>query len=96
MLTQNHWFQESQCAIFQKLQVPLGLHILQIFKTVNRHLLKKSFDISLLVTARKKSDKKGKIEKAPRSVDKLIDVWNSEENLSMVVVRHPLSRLGGK
>ena len=69
---------------------------MQIFKTVNRHLLKKSFDISLLVTARKKSDKKGKIEKAPRSVDKLIDVWNSEENLSMVVVRHPLSRLGGK
>merc|ERR1712045_1015840 len=45
------------------------------------------------VTGRKKSDKKGKIEKAPRSVDKLIDVWNSEENLSMVVVRHPLSRL---
>ena len=69
---------------------------MQIFKTVNRHLLKKSFDISLLVTARKKSDKKGKIEKAPRSVDKLIDVWNSEENLSMVVVRHPLSRLGGQ
>ena len=69
---------------------------MQIFKMVNRHLLKKSFDISLLVTARKKSDKKGKIEKAPRSVDKLIDVWNSEENLSMVVVRHPLSRLGGQ
>jgi len=45
------------------------------------------------VTERKKSDQKGKIEKAPRSVDKLINVWNSKENLSMVVVRHPLSRL---
>ena len=54
------------------------------------------FDISFIVTERKKSDKKGKIEKAPRSVDKLMDVWNSEENLSMVVVRHPLSRLGGQ
>ena len=58
--------------------------------------VKNCFDISFIVTERKKSGQKGKIEKAPRSVDKLIDVWNSEENLSMVVVRHPLSRLGGQ
>ena len=69
---------------------------MQIFKTVKAEFTKTCFDISFIVNGRKKSDKKGKIEKAPKSVDKLIDVWNSEENLSMVVVRHPLSRLGGQ
>ena len=34
------------------------------------------------------------LQKLAETRDDLKEIWNSEENLSMVVVRHPLSRLG--
>ena len=55
---------------------------------------KTDFIFHFIVTDGNKRELKSKIEKAPKNVDELKEIWNSEENLSMVVVRHPLSRLG--
>ena len=55
---------------------------------------KTDFIFHFIETDGNKRELKSKIEKAPKNVDELKEIWNSEENLSMVVVRHPLSRLG--
>ena len=55
---------------------------------------KNDFIFLFIETDGNKRELKSKIEKAPKNVDELKEIWNNEENLSMVVVRHPLSRLG--